>query len=141
LISDVEAATMAGMAGWAWRSLLFRLISVCLFVEGATTGLWIAPRLGMIPTYELVALMFVLARAMMAVLQLTAGSLMWRELHAGLVFAPVVFLTSASLYVLEVGLRLRPSSVAPGARWPLVVGYCLYAAANALIVLRWRDRT
>ena len=121
-----------------WHWIVFRIISVCLFVEGATTGLWVAPRLGLIPTYGVVALLFVLARAMVAVLQLTAGSLMWRQVHAGFVFAPVVFGTSAALYVLEVGFRLRPSSVAPGVRWPLLIGYCVYAVACALVVRRGR---
>jgi hypothetical protein len=129
---------MAGVAGVTWQSLIVRLVSICLFVEGATTGLWVAPRLGLIPAYGAVALIFVLGRAAMAVFQLTAGSLLWRHAHAGVVFAPFVFLASAALYVLEVGLRLRPSSVAPGARWPLLLGYSAYAVTCAVLIQRRR---
>jgi hypothetical protein len=126
------------MAGVTWQSLTVRVVSICLFAEGAATALWVAPRLGLIPTYGAVALIFVLGRAAMAVFQLTAGSLLWRHAHAGAVFAPFVFLASAALYVLEVGLRLRPSSVAPGARWPLLLGYSAYAVTCAVLIQRRR---
>jgi hypothetical protein len=114
------------------------LLCAGLVVEGASTGLWVASRLPVLRAYGAVALALVLARGVMGVLQLVAGSLLWRRAPAGVALAPAVFLASAALYALEIGLRLRPSSVYPGARWLLVAGYGAYAVIGALLVLRRR---
>jgi hypothetical protein len=117
------------------------LLCACLVVEGASTGLWVASRLPVLRAYGAVALALLLARGVMGMLQLATGSLLWRRGPAGAAFAPAVFLASAALYAVELGLRLRPSSVYPGARWLLVAGYGAYAIACALLVLRRRDQS
>jgi len=55
-------------------------------------------------------------------------------------FARMAFILSAGLLVLELGARLSPSSVLPGLRLPVVVGYALYAWV-AVIVLNRIART
>jgi hypothetical protein len=115
------------------------LLCGCLMVEGASTALWMASRLSMLAAYGGFTLALMLARGLMGALQLTTGSLLWRRAPAGEAIAPAIFLTSAALYALELGLRLRPSSVYPGARWILVVGYGIYAVTCAGLILRRRD--
>ena len=114
------------------------LLCGCLMLEGASTALWITSRLSMLAAYGGLTLALMLARGLMGALQLTTGSLLWRRAPAGEAIVPAVFLTSAALYAVELGLRLRPSSVYPGARWILVVGYGIYAVTCAGLILRGR---
>jgi hypothetical protein len=116
------------------------LLCGCLMVEGASTALWLTSRLSMLAAYGGLTLALMLARGLMGALQLTTGSLLWRRAPAGEAIAPAIFLTSAVLYALELGLRLRPSSVYPGARWILVVGYGIYAVTCAGWILRRRSQ-
>ena len=117
------------------------LLCGCLMVEGASTALWMASRLSMLAAYGGLTLALMLARGLMGALQLTTGSLLWRRAPAGEKIAPAVFLTSAVLYALELGLRLRPSSVYPGARWILVGSYAAYAVTCAVLVRYPKPRT
>ena len=117
------------------------LLCGCLMLEGASTALWITSRLSMLAAYGGLTLALMLARGLMGALQLTTGSLLWRRAPAGEAIAPAVFLTSAALYTLELGFRLRPSSVYPGARWILVGSYAAYAIACAVLVRYGKPRT
>ncbi len=117
------------------------LLCGCLLLEGASTALWITSRLPMLTAYAGLTLAIMLARGLMGALQLTVGSLLWRRAPAGVALAPGVFLASAALYTLELGFRLRPSSVYPGARWLLVVGYAAYAIIGVVMVRNRKPRT
>ncbi|MEO8482842.1 MAG: hypothetical protein ABI634_11570 [Acidobacteriota bacterium] len=50
-----------------------------------------------------------------------------------------VVLASAVLLTLEIGLRLAPSSLAPGTREPVLATYWLYAAAVVWVLGRNRE--
>lgn len=117
------------------------LLCGCLLLEGASTALWIASRLPMLPAYGGLTLAVMLARTFLGALQLTVGSMLWRRAPAGEAIAPAVFLSSAALYALELGFRLRPSSVYPGARWVLVGSYAAYAIACAILVRHPKTRS
>jgi hypothetical protein len=122
------------------RRWLHVVLGGCLLCEGASTVAWMASRVVMIPAYDAVTLVVIVARGLIGAAQLAAGSLVWRQSPVGLALAPVVLLASAVLYALELGARLRPSSVYPGARGILVVVYTLYAVTAAVIVMRLRPR-
>jgi len=113
----------------------------CFLLEGASTTLWLAARLPFLAAYDGLTLAVVGARGVVGALALMSWALLRRGSYAGLTIAPWVLVGSAALYALELGARLRPSSVYPGARWILVVAYALYAltASAVLVWIRRRE--
>jgi hypothetical protein len=112
----------------------------CLLVEGVSTALWLASRLPLLAAYDGLTLAVVGARGVCGGLALMSWAFLRRRSHAGLTLAPWVLVGSATLYALEIGARLRPSSVYPGARWILVVTYTVYALGAAALLVRLRRR-
>lgn len=110
-------------------------IAVCLAVE----VWWQAGGIGRIISFAAIydAEVFVVVglRAVVTAFQAAAAWALWRRLPPGPLFGRWALAASAVLLVFELGLRLSPSSITPGLRWPSVIAYGLYAVLS-IVVLR-----
>ncbi len=95
---------------------------------------WIGRVLSMAVVYDGTVFLMVALRAAVTALQTSAAWMLWQRLPAGPRFGQAAFVSSAVLMYLELGLRLSPSSVTPGLRWPLVVGYAIYALVVVVLL-------
>jgi hypothetical protein len=115
------------------------VIALLLIVEGLSSGLRTVQRLPVLIHYPGLTPGVVLLRAAVAVAQFTGG---W-TLLAGRPFGPTaatwVYVASAVLVTLEIGIGLAPTSLFPAYRWPAVALYWLYAL-SAAAWLRQRNR-
>lgn len=105
------------------------ILGAVLVGESLLTALWIAGHLTTLVVYDWIALVFIAARAIVAVFQFTAGAMLFRRRAMGPDFARGALAASAVLLIPELGFGLAPSSVFPDFRWPLVGAYWAYAAA------------
>jgi len=64
-----------------------------------------------------------------------------RDERSGARLASWVFVASAGLLSLELGARLRPTSVFPAHRWVVVAAYVAYALVGVAMAVRLRSRT
>jgi hypothetical protein len=90
--------------------------------------------------YDATVWLMAALRAVVTVLQGTAGWTLWRTMPPGPLFARVAIVSSAVVLTLEIGAHLAPSSLSPGTRGPVIVAYWLYATV-ALLVLRRLSRS
>jgi hypothetical protein len=118
-------------------ALVARVAAAALALEVFINVPWIGRILSMGVVYDGPVFAVVAVRAAVTALQTSAAWLLWQGLPAGPRFGQVAFVASAAVLVLEIGLRLAPSSLQPGLRWPLVGAYALYAF---LAVLMLRER-
>lgn len=101
---------------------------------------WCGQLLPMLAGHSRVVIAMISARACVAILQGSAGVMLAERRPLGYPLGQVALVASAALRVLELGARLSPSSVFPSYRWPVVLGYALYAAAVYHLLLRGRRR-
>jgi hypothetical protein len=87
--------------------------------------------------YPPLVIVVVALRVMATVFQAACTWTLIQRLPPALVLTRWTFPAVAALVTLEVGLRLAPSSVFPGHRWPLVAAYWLVAA----VVILWTARS
>ncbi len=87
--------------------------------------------------YDATVWLMTALRAIVTVLQGTAAWTLWQALPPGSLFARVAVVSSAVVLTLEIGARLAPSSLPPGTRGPVIVGYWIYAAV--IVIVLWRS--
>jgi hypothetical protein len=123
------------------------VIAMLLAIEALNSVLWSARILSAAAAYGAVVLVMVLLRVATSALQATSAWMLTGRALPALTFSRVAVVSSAVLLTFEIGLRLSPSSILPGLRWPAVVAYGLYAllCLGGLALIdradRSRDRT
>ena len=115
-------------------AIVCRVAALALALEVFMNVPWIGRILSMGVVYDGSVFAVVAIRAAVTALQTSAAWLLWQGQPAGRRFGQVAFVASAGVLVLEIGLRLAPSSLLPGLRWPLVGAYALYAALAVLML-------
>ena len=108
------------------------VMAVLLIGEALLTAAWLATRLPVLAIYGGTELLMIGLRALVAILLCAAASMWIRRLSPAPAFTRGAVLSSAGLLTLELGLRLAPTSLFPAFRWPVVMGYWVYALAVAL---------
>jgi hypothetical protein len=116
-------------------------LTLLLLGEAILTGAWLARLLVMLPAYGWTTLAVIGLRVLVALGQVVASVRLSRDERAGARLATWVFVASAILLSLELGARLRPSSVFPAHRWVVVAIYAAYAVVGVAMALRVRSRS
>jgi hypothetical protein len=106
-------------------------------VEVAITIAWLTRLFPTLGAYPALVTTVVVLRVVATVFQSASAWTLLQRLPTALLLTRWTFLAVAALVTLEVGLRLAPSSVFPGHRWPLVGAYW----AVAIVVLIWTMRS
>ena len=119
------------MPGWVTTTL-----ALLMALEGLNALLWASRIVSAAAAYDAVVLLMVALRVAVAALQLAGAWLLSTRALPGVAFSRLAFILSAALLVLELGVRLSPSSVLPGLRLPIVLGYALYASVAVVILNR-----
>jgi hypothetical protein len=119
------------MPGWVTSTLVLLLV-----LEALNTMVWASRLVSAAAAYDVVVLLMVGLRVVVAALQLAAAWLLSSHALPAVTFARIAFILSAVLLVFELGARLSPSSILPGLRLPAIVGYALYAAIAVIILNR-----
>ena len=136
VLSNSTAAATGGrydvcMLGWVTTTL-----TLLLALEALNALLWASRIVSAAAAYDAVVLVMVALRVAVAALQLVSARLLSTRALPGVTLSRLAVILSAGLLVLELGVRLSPSSVLPGLRLPIVVGYALYAAAAVVALNR-----
>ena len=111
-----------------------KLVALALLLEGFASGVRAAslPTLVMIYPFPTVAVL--LLRLAVGVVQFTSGWMIWQARPFASALGALSLLASAVLLVFEVGFGFSANSVFHSYRWPLVIGYGVYALAGAWIL-------
>ena len=109
-------------------------IACLLVVEGVFTALWMARMIPTLAGHDGIVVALMMARGLVGAAQLTSGLFLFGRRPAAATIARSALLVSAVLMTLEVGERLAPSDLEPGLRWPVVVGYWVYAISAAWLL-------
>jgi hypothetical protein len=117
------------------------VLVILLGLEVLNTLLWAARIAAYAGAYDATVLAMVLLRVAVATLQAAAAWMLAGRALPGVLFARWGLASSAILLIPEMGLRLSPSSIPPGARLPAIVVYAVYAAVaiSWLRVVRQQD--
>src|SRR5690606_542505 len=115
------------------------VLAVLLALEALNSLAWLARIASFVAAYDATVLSVAALRAVVTAVQLMTASLLVRQAPPALTFARAVFVLSALLLVVELGLGLAPSSVPSWWRWQVVSAYAVYAAA-AVAVISWMMR-
>jgi hypothetical protein len=121
------------------HALLVRLVRALLLLEALTTALWMSSILSGLAARDGATILLILLRGGVAVLQLIGFMLLVRDAATGRRIAIWSLALSAALIAPELGWRLTPTNTDPTYRWPIVVGYWVYATA-AILILKKRGR-
>ena len=105
-----------------------------LLVEGLVNAIWVAGLVVALQGYGAVAVALVLARGLAGALQGSSGWMLLAGRPPGVVLGQAAFGFSATLAVLETGLRLAPSNADPTYRWLWVGGYWAYALGMIVLI-------
>src|SRR5512132_3559539 len=97
--------------------VLTRLIAFLLIAEALFSALRLATLLSQLGIYDPVAIALIVARGALGALQFTGGWMLATHRPAGPVLARWALAGGAALTVLDVGLRLAPSTVYYWYRW------------------------
>jgi hypothetical protein len=115
----------------------FRTVfSVLLAIEALNSLLWASKILSAAAAYDVVVLGMVGVRVVVSALQGASAWMLATGALPGIPLARLAFGASAVLLVLELGIRLSPSSLPPALRVPVVVAYGLYAASCVVWLTR-----
>jgi hypothetical protein len=112
------------------------LIAVLLGTESLLTAFWVARLVPALSIYPWSVTVVVACRALVAAVQFSASLMLRRRHAAGRLFARTALLASALLLAIELGARVAPSNLFPSYRWPVIVGYAVYA-----LLATWLLRT
>jgi hypothetical protein len=115
-----------------------RLLALPLLFEGVLTVGWIATLLPTVRVYDAPVLAMVALRGVIGASQLAGGWLLLSDRPPGAAISRAAVAASSALFVAEIGLRLSPSNVDPGLRWPIVLAYSAYAALMIWLLTRVR---
>lgn len=121
---------------------MLRLVPAAfLLVEGLSSALRVAGLMSALAGHGAVAVVVVLLRLPVGMMQFTGGWLLAAARPPGDTVARIAFLTSAVLTTLETGFRLAPTNADPTYRWPIVGAYWIYALGMTWLVGRVVPRT
>ncbi len=115
-----------------------RLLAFLLIGEAIFSGLQVAGLIGALPGHDTTVVVFILARGMVAALQLAGGWRLAERRPNGIALARAALLTGAVLTTLDVGLNLAPTSVPYWYRWHATAIYWMYALAAVWYLNRQR---
>ncbi len=117
---------MASLASVGRRVVAFLLIAEAMF--GA---LRLSSLVGQMGIYDSLAVTIILGRGLLGALQFTGGWLLASNRPAGPAIARWALLAGAAITVLDVGLRLAPTTVYYWYRWQVTAVYAVYALSAA----------
>ncbi len=105
------------------------VISAALLLEAASAALSLAALLPSLDVRGPLTWLMALARAVVTGVQLIAASRVRAGESQTIQRMEWVMGASAGLRIMETGFRLVPTNLDPTFRWPVLIGYVMYAAA------------
>lgn len=104
-----------------------RIVGLLLTAEGVWTLFWFVQVLSSLGWRDRSSVALILARAVVAAMQLSTGWGLSSKRQSAPSIARWVLLLSACLLTIEMGWQMTPTNLDPTYRWPVVLGYWLYA--------------
>jgi len=111
--------------------VLSRLLAFLLIAESLFHARYVAGLLPVLAGYDVVAVVLIVARGLIAALQFMGGWTLATSRPAARPLASTALIAAAALTTLDVGLDLAPTSVYHWLRWQVTGGYWAYALAAA----------